>query len=130
MAIAAPPAGSTTIQTIGSAPDADAKAGSPAPETNTVTLRALGSFHEDGNMTGKLLSPGDTFSTDRDRAAQLRSNGLVEYVDEAHEKEIHGTVDAKKIGDRVSQRAAMGAMPDSVKTTPLKNRVLGEIPKE
>lgn len=68
---------------VATEPTADAKT---ADEQDVVELRAIGSFHENANMTGRLLQAGDTFSTTRDRAAQLRANGLVAYTDEATEK--------------------------------------------
>lgn len=65
------------------AKDAPAK---DAPAEDAVHLRAAGSFHEHGNMTGRLLQAGDTFTTHRARAVELRANGLVAYVDEEEEK--------------------------------------------
>jgi hypothetical protein len=55
-------------------------------EAEMVSLRAVGSFHENADMTGRLLQAGDTFSTYRSRAVELRANGLVAYVDEDEEK--------------------------------------------
>ena len=84
-----------------------------------VTVRALGTFHSDGNMQGALCAPGDTFTCDRLRAAQLRANGLVEYVSGDDEKAIHGEIDARAITERVEQRKQAGVIADRNKTTPL-----------
>lgn len=61
---------------------------SDAPAPNLITVRAACMMFEGVNMTGDLLSPGDTFVTTRERAAELKTNNLIEYVvaeDEAPE---------------------------------------------
>lgn len=96
-----------------------ANATTNADAAQQVTVRALGSFHPDGNMQGALCAPGDTFTTDRLRAAQLRANGLVEYVSDDDEKAIHGEIEAKAIAERVEQRKQASVISDRNKTTPL-----------
>jgi len=54
---------------------------------DTVDLVATGSFYAEANMQGQLLQAGDTFTTTRARAVELRANGLVAYADESAEKE-------------------------------------------
>lgn len=63
------------------APEAAAQTDAKTDAQDSVDLIATGSFYEQPNMTGKLLQNGDTFSTTRDRAVELRANGLVRYSD-------------------------------------------------
>lgn len=86
-----------------------------------IKVRALRTFHENANMHGKMVQPGDEFECQRGRAAELRANGLIEYVSDGHDKEIHGEIDAKRIGDRVSREQEMAKLPENAKTTPLRN---------
>jgi hypothetical protein len=86
-----------------------------------VTVRALKIFHKNGDMRGEMTSPGEEFEAERSRAAQLRANGLIEYVNETDGHAIHGEVDAKRIDEKVALQAKAGAIPANSKTTPLRN---------
>lgn len=44
--------------------------------SENVTVRALRMF--EGSVEGRLISPGDVIEVTRDRAAELKANGLVE----------------------------------------------------
>lgn len=46
--------------------------------SENVTVRALRMF--EGSVEGRLISPGDVIEVTRDRAAELKANGLVEDV--------------------------------------------------
>jgi hypothetical protein len=50
-------------------------------EVQTVRVRAKGFVHKDGVMMGELANPGDEFTVERIRGAELRANGIVEYAD-------------------------------------------------
>lgn len=104
---------------------ADKAAAKEAEDRQQISVRALGSFHAEGDMRGDLCKPGDTFTVDRLRASQLRANGLVEYVNEEDGKRIHGEVDAAAITERVAQRRAASEIPANSRTTPLRNPQLG-----
>lgn len=52
-----------------------------------VAMVARASFHEHDMFQGRLLQHGDTFTAPRDRAVQLRANGLASYEDEGLESE-------------------------------------------
>jgi len=86
-----------------------------------ITVRARRTFHQEANMKGDLVHDGDTFQTSRLRAAELRANGLVEYVSEGDEKTIHGEVDAEKIKTRIERDDESRKIPENAKTTPLRN---------
>jgi len=98
----------------------------------TVIVRALRVFHKDGDMKGEMSSPGDEFEVDRARAAQLRANGLIEYVNTDDDHAIHGQVDAGRIGERVAQQAAACKIPANSKGGPLRNPEvkLAELPAD
>lgn len=98
----------------------------------TVTVRALRVFHKDGDMKGEMSSPGDEFEVDRGRAAQLRANGLIEYVNEDDDHAIHGQVDASRISERVAQQTAAAKIPPNSKGAPLRNPEvkLAELPAD
>jgi hypothetical protein len=68
---------------------ADAKSKNTS-EQDSVDVIATGSFHEFPNMTGRLLQNGETFSTTRARAVELRANGLISYADAKAEKDASG----------------------------------------
>jgi hypothetical protein len=86
-----------------------------------IKVRALRTFHEQADMKGKMVAFGDEFETSRDRAAQLRANGLIEYVDASHAKDIHGEEGAKKIEERVKREQEMTKIPERNLGTPLRN---------
>lgn len=86
-----------------------------------IKVKALRSFHEDADRKGKLLQPGDEFDCNKLRAAELRANGLIEYVNESDDKAIHGEQDSKKIAERVERQQKAGELPEQHKTTPLRN---------
>ena len=86
-----------------------------------VTVRALKTFHKDGDLRGDMSAPGDEFEVDRSRAAQLRANGLIEYVSESDGHAIHGEVDAKRLDEKAAMQAKAGAIPANSKGTPLRN---------
>lgn len=84
-----------------------------------VRVRALRTFHEGPNMTGEMVKPDQVFTTTRDRAVQLRQNGLIEYEDESLAKKIHGEESHAVLETRVADRAKAEVIPDSAKGTPL-----------
>lgn len=86
-----------------------------------VMVRALKTFPKDGDLRGDLTSHGEEFEVHRSRAAQLRANGLIEYVNETDGHAIHGEADAKRIDDKVALQAKAGAIPANSKGTPLRN---------
>lgn len=87
-----------------------------------VTVRALKTFHRDGDMKGEVVGPdSEPFEVDRSRAAQLRANGLIEYVKAADDVAIHGEEGSKKIADKVKAHAEQTKLPENSKTTPLVN---------
>lgn len=90
-------------------------------DDQTIQVRALRTFHKEENMRGKMVAPGEEFDCPRGRAAQLRANGLIEYVDAAHAKEIHGEEGAAKIEERVAREQAMGKIDEKDKGSPLRN---------
>jgi hypothetical protein len=66
----------------------DAKPDKPATtEQDVVEVKATGSYFEFPDFTGRLLQNGDTFTTTRARAVELRANGLLEYTDAKQEAE-------------------------------------------
>lgn len=89
-----------------------------------IKVRALRTFHENANMHGRMVQPGHEFDCQRGRAAELRANGLIEYVSDDHDKEIHGEIDAKRIGDRVKREQEQAKLPENSTTTPLRNPAL------
>jgi ribosomal protein S19E (S16A) len=87
-----------------------------------VSVKALRSFHKDGDMKGEVVGPeSDPFEVPRHRAAQLRANGLIEYAKDGDDVAIHGEVDAKRIAEKVRLQTAASALPANSKTTPLRN---------
>lgn len=87
-----------------------------------VSVKALKSFHKDGDMKGEVVGPDSpAFDVPRWRAAQLRSNFLIEYANDSDDKAIHGEVDAKRIAERVQAIAEQTKLPANSKTTPLRN---------
>jgi len=98
-----------------------------------ISVRALRTFHEHENMHGKQVHPGDEFECTRGRAAELRANGLIEYVSDGEAAKIHGEVGAKKIDERVKREQDQAKIPERHKTSPLRNPELklGEVdPKD
>lgn len=88
----------------------------------TVSVKALRTFHKDGNMKGDLVDPDSPpFIVDRQRAAQLRANGLIEYTNEADARAIHGEVGAKALDERAARQDAAGKIPGHSKGAPLLN---------
>jgi len=111
-----------------SAPKPDTLVSTAAPENKrdtssdqVVIVRALKIFHKDGDLRGDMTAPGDEFEVDRSRAAQLRANGLIEYVSEADGHAIHGETDAKRLDEKAAMQAKAGAIPANSKGTPLRN---------
>ncbi len=87
-----------------------------------VTVRALKTFHRDGDFSSELVGPdSEPFEVDRARAAQLRANGLIAYAKDGDDVAIHGEADAKRLAERIEQRAQADALPANSKTTPLVN---------
>lgn len=87
-----------------------------------VSVKALKSFHKDGDMKGEVVGPDSpAFDVPRWRAAQLRANFLIEYANDSDDKAIHGEADAKRIADRVKAIAEQTKLPANSKTTPLRN---------
>ena len=96
----------------------------PVPDsadTQAVRVRALGSFHKDAGMQGEMTNHGDEFETSRERAAQLRANSLVEYVNEGDGREIHGEIEDKRLSERAKQTATTRGIRDKDKGAPLIN---------
>lgn len=88
----------------------------------TVSVKALKTFHRDGDMKGEVVGPeSPAFYVDRHRAAQLRANGLIAYVNEADDHAIHGEADAKRIADKVRLQAEASKIPANSRGTPLRN---------
>jgi hypothetical protein len=87
-----------------------------------VSVKALRSFHKDGDMKGEVVGPdSDAFEVPRSRAAQLRANGLIEYAKEADGVAIHGEAEAKKFAEKVKAQSENTKLPDNSRTTPLIN---------
>ena len=86
-----------------------------------VNVRAFKSFHKAADLTGPVAQPGDEFEVQRHRAAQLRANGLIEYVSESDDKAVHGEIDGKRIADKVKMQAEMSKIPENSRGTPLIN---------
>src|SRR5689334_16113185 len=75
-----PPATKDRRMAVGAAPETPEgkpDGDGPAQDAQIVQVRALASFHKDGNFSGELAQLNDEFPCDRLRAAQLRANGLV-----------------------------------------------------
>lgn len=87
----------------------------------TVSVRALKTFHKDGNMQGDMTTLGDEFEVDRHRAAQLRANGLIEYANESDGHAIHGEIDSKRLDEKVRLQVEQSKIPENSKGTPLRN---------
>lgn len=116
-----------TSADLGTKPNQTITTGGPVENKRDTTgdqatpVRALRSFHKDGDMKGDLCQPGDEFEVPRHRAAQLRANGLIEYANEGDNHAIHGEVDAGKLADKVKLQEQAGKIPENSKTTPLRN---------
>jgi hypothetical protein len=88
----------------------------------TVIVKALKTFHRDGDMQGEMVgSSSPAFELPRWRAAQLRANGLIEYANEGDGHAIHGEVEAKRIDEKVKMQAELTKLPENSKGTPLRN---------
>jgi hypothetical protein len=88
----------------------------------TVSVKALKTFHRDGDLKGEMVGPDSpAFDVPRSRAAQLRANGLIEYANECDDHDIHGKVDAARIADKVKLQAEAGKIPANSRSTPLRN---------
>lgn len=92
-----------------------------AENEQTIKVRALRSFHQDAHMQGEMLKPGTEFDCPRGRAAELRANGLIEYVSDGDAKTIHGEEGAKKIDERVKREQEQGKILERNLGTPLRN---------
>jgi hypothetical protein len=92
-----------------------------AADGQSINVRALRFFHKDGDMRGEVAKPGDEFPVARHRAAQLRANGLIEYVNDSDDKAIHGEIASKTISDRVKAQAENTKLPENSKGTPPRN---------
>jgi hypothetical protein len=116
-----------TSANLDSKPNQTITAGGPAENKRDTSgdqsthVRALKSFHKDGDMKGEISQPGDEFEVPRHRAAQLRANGLIEYVNEGDAVAIHGEIDAKSIEEKIKQQAEQSKLPANGKATPLRN---------
>jgi hypothetical protein len=71
----------------------------PKDNDQQVEIIALGSFFENHDFTGRLLQAGDTARVDRQRAAELRANGLIRYTD----KKLEETATATDLPDVTDQ---------------------------
>jgi hypothetical protein len=88
----------------------------------TVSVKALRTFHKDGDMKGEVVTPeSPPFTVDRQRAAQLRANGLIEYTNDSDAHAIHGEAGAKLLDDRAARQAEASKIPANSKGTPLRN---------
>jgi hypothetical protein len=88
----------------------------------TVSVKALRTFHKDGDMKGDVVTPDSPpFTVDRQRAAQLRANGLIEYTNDGDAHAIHGEAGAKILDDRAARQAEASKIPANSKGTPLRN---------
>jgi hypothetical protein len=88
----------------------------------TVSVKALRTFHKDGDMKGDVVTPDSPpFTVDRQRAAQLRANGLIEYTNDSDAHAIHGEAGAKALDDRAARQAKASEIPANSRGTPLRN---------
>jgi hypothetical protein len=86
----------------------------------TVSVKALKTFHKDGDLKGEMVGPDSpAFDVPRSRAAQLRANGLIEYANESDDHDIHGKV--SRIADKVKLQSKAGEIPANSRGTPLRN---------
>lgn len=92
-----------------------------AKDDQSIKVRALRTFHKEENMQGDMTKPGDEFDCPRSRAAQLRANGLIEYVNDKDGVRIHGEDGDAKISEQVARDAKLREMPEKHKGTPLRN---------
>lgn len=95
--------------------------GSDKADDQSIKVRALRTFHKEENMQGEMVKPGDEFDCPRGRAAQLRANGLIEYVNEADGARIHGDETNQKLTEQQQRDSEMREVPDKHKGTPLRN---------
>jgi hypothetical protein len=87
-----------------------------------VRVKALHSFHKDGNMTGEMVGPdSEPFEVERSRAAELRASGLIEFEDESTAHDVHGKEAEQRVKERLAQEDKMRAIPENSKGTPLRN---------
>ncbi len=88
----------------------------------TVSGQAPRTFHKDGDMKGEVVTPDSPpFTVDRQRAAQLRANSLIEYTNDVDAHAIHGEAGAKLLDDRAARQAEASKIPANSKGTPLRN---------
>jgi hypothetical protein len=64
-------------------------AAAPVADEQSIRVRARGSFHKQPDFTGGLVQAGDEFDVPRGRAAELRANELVDFVDKKDEEEAN-----------------------------------------
>lgn len=86
-----------------------------------VSVKARRTFHKEANMQGDLVHEGHEFETTRERAAQLRANGLIDYSDEGDEKELHGRTQGDALREAIKRDEEMRKIPEQHKTSPLRN---------
>lgn len=81
--------------------------------SDLITVRAACMMFEGPDMTGDLLSPGETFTATRTRAAELKANNLIEYVvaeDEAPELLLASQIRAMQLELAASTDALAAAV--------------------
>lgn len=98
------------------------------PSAQMVRVRAVRAHHIGENMSGELIHPGNGEKSEYDclrlRAAQLRANGIIEYVDSAVGVKIHGEDLHKSFDEQIASQMEAEKIPASAKGTPLKNPAL------
>ncbi len=109
-----------TVETGGSVANVNGVARDQSGD-QTVSVKALRTFHKGEHMQGEMVKPGDTFDVSRGRAAELRANGLIEYANESDDKAIHGEAGAKKFAERQRLDTEARDTVSKNKTTPLRN---------
>jgi hypothetical protein len=62
--------------------------GKPPPDER-VAVTSTAHFYEHPDQSGKFLAPGDKVKVSRERAVELRANGLVTFDDETEEKKAN-----------------------------------------
>jgi hypothetical protein len=87
-----------------------------------VGVKALKMFPKHGHdVGGEMVQPGDEFDTHRQRASELRANGLIEYKSESDAHAAHGPDGAKKLDEKLRLEADMRKIPANSRATPLVN---------
>ncbi len=90
-----------------------------------VSVKALKSFPKHGNnVAGEMVHPGEEFETHRQRAAELRANGLIEYGNESDAHAVHGKDGAEKLDAKLKADAEMREIPKNSRATPLVNPLI------